>query len=138
LIIAGHQKITLDWWEKAKNKLDCYISEIVISEISQGDKIAAEKRLDSVKGFKYLEHNNEIEQLGIKYFKLFNIPEKSKLDALHLAISVWFKIDFLLSWNCKHIANAFVNLKLREYNYKNDLHSPILCTPEELMEVYHV
>ncbi|MBM2816608.1 MAG: hypothetical protein HW421_3370 [Ignavibacteria bacterium] len=138
IVIAGHQKTTYDWWHKPRYKFDCFISEFVISEISRGDKNEAEKRLGIVKDIKYLEYNPEIERLGTIYFKLFNIPEKSKLDALHLAISVWYKIDYLLSWNCKHIANAIVNLRLREYNNKNNLYSPILCTPDELMEVNYV
>ena len=87
------------------------------------------------KNIELLEFNTDIQKLGQKYIKLFNIPEKSDLDALHLSIAVWYGIDFLVSWNCKHIANAMVNLKMREYNFSNGLHSPILCTPEELMEV---
>ena len=135
IIIAGHQLITTEWWERIRIKFDCYISEFVIMEISRGDKNAAFKRLEVIQNMKILEHNPDIEEIGLKYFKLFNIPKKSKLDALHLAIAVWYQIDFLLSWNCKHIANAIVNFKLREYNNKMKLHSPILCTPEVLMEV---
>ena len=134
IVVAGHQQTTYDWWNKARKKLDCFISDFVIHEISLGDKDEARKRLDAVKDFTFLENNPDIEELGLIYFKLFNIPEKSKFDSLHLAITVWYKVDFLLSWNCKHIANANVNLKLREYNNKNDLFTPILCTPEELME----
>jgi len=135
IVVAGHQKSTYDWWNKTKSKFDCYISGFVFDEISKGDKNASIKRLGIVKNFKYLEINEDIEKLAEKYFNLFNIPEKSKFDSLHLAISVWYNIDFLLSWNCKHIANAIVNQRLREYNYKNNLHSIILCTPDELMEV---
>ncbi|MEI6091012.1 MAG: type II toxin-antitoxin system VapC family toxin [bacterium] len=138
IIIAGHQQTTYDWWHKTRHQFDCFISEFVIDEINLGDKEAAEKRIKAVNDFRYLEFKPEVEQLGIEYFRLFNIPEKSKLDALHLAIAVWYKIDYLLSWNCKHIANAYVNLRLREYNDKNNLHSPILCTPDELMEVNYV
>jgi len=103
-------------------------------EISKGDKIAAEKRLVKVRGIMLLEFDENIEALGDIYFKLFQIPERSKLDSYHLALAVWHKIEYLLSWNCKHIANAIVNNKLREYNDRAGLYTPILCTPEELME----
>ncbi len=138
IVIAGHQQTTYEWWNHQRKKYECYISKIVMSEIEQGDKSAALKRIEAVKNISLLEYNVEIEELGIVYMKLFDIPYKSKLDALHLAFASWYRIDFLLSWNYKHISNAIVNIKLNEYNSKNNLFSPILCSPEELMEVYNV
>lgn len=135
LIIAGHQKITSDWWHKAKHKFDCYISQIVIEEISMGDKNAALKRMKAIKNLSELTYNQEVKDLASKYLKLLNIPDKSRLDAFHLSFSVIYKIDYLLSWNCRHIANAVVNFKLREFNDKNSLFVPFLCTPQELLEV---
>jgi hypothetical protein len=135
LVIAGHQKITYDWWHKVRTKFDCYISQIVIEEISRGDKIASSKRLDSINNITILGFNPEIENLALQYFNLLNIPEKSKLDAFHLAYCVLFGIDFLLSWNCKHLANALINFKLRDFNNTKSLFVPFLCTPQELLEV---
>jgi hypothetical protein len=135
LIIAGHQKTTYDWWHKAKPKFDCYISQIVIEEISFGDKNAALKRLEIVKDITDLGYSLEINDLALQYLKLLNIPEKAKFDAFHLAYTVLFNIDFLLSWNCKHIANAVINSKLRDFNIENSLFVPFLCTPQELLEV---
>ncbi len=97
LVIAGHQKITYDWWHKSKKKFDCFISQIVIEEIKLGDKNAASKRLEAVRGLPDLGYSSNIENLAIKYIDLFRIPDKAKLDAFHLAYSVLFKIDFLLS-----------------------------------------
>jgi len=134
IVIAGHQQTTYDWWHLWRNKFDCFISDLVYDEISLGDSSAAQKRIEAIENFKYLEFNLEIENLGYEYFRLLNIPQKSRLDALHLAVGVWHKIDFILSWNCKHIANAIVSKKLREFNNKMGFHTPILCTPEELTE----
>ena len=64
-----------------------------------------------------------------------NIPEKSKLDAFHLAIAAWHKMDYVLSWNCKHIASGRVQKMLQDTNSGLGVHTPIVCTPEELMEV---
>ncbi|ROL61847.1 PIN domain-containing protein [Bacteroidetes/Chlorobi group bacterium ChocPot_Mid] len=135
LIIAGHQQITLEWWKKVKNKFDCYISQIVIEEISKGDAIASTARIKAVQDMPILAYSTEIEDLAKKYVELLNIPEKSKLDAFHLAFAVMFKIDFLLSWNCKHIANAMINLKIKNFNNKSARYVPFLCTPQELLEV---
>lgn len=135
IIISGHQQITNEWWIKSRSKFRNYISEFVIDEISKGDKIASKKRLNSVNNIQILEYVNIIDDLAISYAKLLSIPDKAKLDAFHLAIAVYYEIDFLLSWNCKHIANAVVLSKLRDYNQNNNLFTPILCTPLELLEV---
>lgn len=135
LVVAGNQQITQDWWNKSRTKFDCYISQIVVEEISLGDKNASLSRLNSVKNIPSLGYNSSIENLAIQYINLFAIPDKAKLDAFHLAFAVIYKIDFLLSWNCKHIANAMINLKLRDFNNIHSLFVPFLCTPQELLEV---
>jgi predicted nucleic acid-binding protein len=135
IIVAGHQQTTYEWWYNSKPNFDSFISQFVIDEISSGDILASQRRLDVVGDLKELQVNYEIEKLGSIYLKLFNIPNKSKLDAFHLAVAVWYNIDYLLSWNCKHIANAIVNKKLIEINNKMGLNSPMLCTPLELFEV---
>lgn len=135
LVVAGHQQITQDWWHKARPKFDCFISQIVVEEISLGDKNAALNRLSVAKKIPDLAYNIEVENLAIQYLKLLGIPEKAKLDAFHLAYSVLYNIDFLLSWNCKHIANSLINLKIRNFNNDNSLFVPFLCTPQELLEV---
>lgn len=135
LITAGNQKLTYDWWHKSRHKFDCYISDFVIDEISKGDKGASTKRLEATRDLQKLKYNSEIENLAEKYMKLLQIPQKSYLDSLHLSVSVWYKIDFLISWNCKHIANGKVFYTLMEYNKNNSLYVPILCTPNELIEV---
>ncbi|MCX6146884.1 MAG: type II toxin-antitoxin system VapC family toxin [Candidatus Kapabacteria bacterium] len=135
IIVSSHQQITNQWWKKSKSKFNNYISEFVIDEISKGDKSASEIRLASVKNIQLLEYDDDIVEIAINYANLLSIPEKARLDAFHLAISVYYEIDFLLSWNCKHIANAVVMSKLRDYNKTKNLFTPILCTPLELLEV---
>jgi hypothetical protein len=135
LVIAGHQQITQVWWHKAKNKFDCYISDFVTQEVSRGDKNAAILRLDMIKDFDVLVINDQISNLAEIYLNLLEIPEKSKIDTFHLAFAVWYNIDFLITWNCKHIANAFNIKKINNYNINNNLWVPVLCTPQELMGV---
>ena len=134
LVVAGHQKLTYDWWHNVKKYFDCYISDFVTSEAAQGDKNAALLRLNVIKDLDILAINEEIQILAEKYYHLLKIPEKAKLDTYHLAYAVWYNIDYLITWNCKHIANA-VNIKiLNNYNLINNLWAPVFCTPQELME----
>jgi len=106
LIIAAHQQITYDWWNTIKPNAECYISQFVIDEIQKGDSEAAQFRLKAIENLLILEVNDNIKNLAKKYQELLNLPEKSKLDAFHLAIAVIHRIDYLMSWNCKHIAAA--------------------------------
>ena len=134
-IVAEHQQLTKEWWNNSRNSFDCYISQFVIDEIRKGDIEASSKRLALIDNIPLLDYVEEIDELALKYVELLNIPERSRTDAFHLATTVWFEIEYLLSWNCKHIANAVVSYKLREYNKTNSLYVPILCTPFELLEV---
>ncbi len=95
----------------------------------------AQIRLAAVADFPVLKLNREIYQLAQQYFAAVNIPEKSKIDAFHLAVAAWYGMDYVLSWNCKHIVSGRVQKILQDLNAKTGMHTPIMCTPEELMEV---
>ena len=135
LIIAAHQQITTEWWTDVRPQVDCYISPFLIDEASRGDATYAQKRLDEIVDFTVLEVNEEIENLAQQYFAALQIPEKAKIDAFHLAVAAWHKMDYLLSWNCKHIASGRVQKMMQEINARLGVHTPVVCTPEELMEV---
>jgi hypothetical protein len=135
LIVAGHQQLTREWWERALPKLDPFISQFVVNEISVGDAFASKARLNSTATFPLLEMKPEIAYLADQYFKAIRIPEKARSDAYHLAIAAWHGMDYMISWNCTHIASGRVRNIVEQINIKNDLATPIICTPEELMEV---
>lgn len=135
LIIAAHQQITTEWWTDVRPQVDCYVSPFLIDEASRGDTTYAQKRLDEIVDFTVLDVNEEIEDLAKKYFAALQIPEKAKIDSFHLAVAAWHKMDYLLSWNCKHIASGRVQKMMQKINIQLGVHTPIVCTPEELMEV---
>jgi hypothetical protein len=135
LIVAAHQQITVEWWDEVRPKVNGFISPFVNQEISRGDEEAARKRIEVVKDLPVLEINDEIQKLAEKYFDMLEIPEKARLDAAHLAVAVWHEMDYLLSWNCRHIVSGRVKKSLDEINATLNLKTPVLCTPEELMEV---
>ena len=135
IIVLAHQEITREWWQRAIKRFDIYISEIVVEEASYGDSEAATRRLEILKGFPHLELNEKVEEVAGIYIKQLGIPEKSIRDTLHLAICSVHNIDYLITWNCTHIANAEIIKKLIKINDSYEIHTPIICTPEELMEV---
>lgn len=135
IVVAAHQQITQEWWENVRPKLDCYISPFVIQESQRGNDDAVKKRIKILSGISVLEMNNEIEKIAEIYFDKLNIPSKSRLDAAHLAAACWHKMDYLVSWNCKHIVSARIRKDLEKLNNELKLFTPIICTPEELMEI---
>ena len=133
LIQAAHQEITRNWWENGFPLCDCFISSYVVEEIQKGDPVAAQKRLDAVKSISVLSSNPEIENLADQFFGKMKIPDHAKLDCFHLASAVINGMEFILSWNFKHIANPTIKRIYREINYANGLVTPEICTPEEIL-----
>ena len=135
LIVAAHQQLTREWWDSALPKLNAFVSQFVINEIALGDREASKARLSVISNFSQLKMNAEIVDLANRYFKTIHIPEKAKADAYHLAMATWHGIDYLVSWNCTHIASGRVRNIVEHVNSMSNLATPMICTPEELMEV---
>ncbi len=135
LVVAAHQQLTTDWWDLALPQLDGFISPIVLEEIAKGDPQAAQKRLNVAGAFDVLELVPSIKELADLYFAAIELPEKARADAYHLAMAVWHGMDYLVTWNCVHIAGARVKRVVELVSRKQNLQTPIICTPEELMEV---
>jgi hypothetical protein len=135
LIVAAHQQLTRDWWDIALPKFDAFISQFVINEISVGDPEASKARLKASSMFSLLKMNAEIADLADRYFRAIHIPEKALTDAYHLAMATWHGMDYMVSWNCTHIASARVRSIVERINAEIEYATPMICTPEELMEV---
>jgi predicted nucleic acid-binding protein len=135
IVALAHQEITRQWWPIAIRRYDIFISEVVTEEARFGDPEAAKRRLEELKDFPHLELNDKVEEMAQVYMERLNIPEKSFRDAAHLAIACVHNIDYLVTWNCAHLANGEVIKKLMKINESLGIHTPIICTPEELMEV---
>jgi hypothetical protein len=131
LIAAARQTMTRDFWEKERHKYDLYVSQYVIDEIRDGDRDAAQKRLELVEGIPVYPKAVEIDALAVIYRKLLGIPDRAKGDCDHLAVCVLEGIDYLLTWNCAHLGIPSF-LKVREYNNRHGLWVPLLVTPETI------
>jgi predicted nucleic acid-binding protein len=134
LIVLAHQEITRDWWPVAIEKYDLYISEVVIEEMSMGDPEAVSKRLQAVNEFPKLELSENVERMAEVYMRELQISQKAFRDALHLAFSSVHNIDYLVTWNCTHIANVNVIRKVMRINTEMNMPIPLICTPEEFDE----
>jgi predicted nucleic acid-binding protein len=134
LIVAGHQQITHTWWQTAKDRFDLYISEAVLQEIRAGDSVAAAKRLETVRGLTVLDVTNEVDALVEVYQRHFGLPERSRTDIVHIAVAVVYEVDYVVSWNCKHIANGQILHRLMEVNQTLGRFTPLLYTPGELVD----
>ena len=106
VVIAGHQQLTRDWWETRRNRFDIFVSQLVIDEISAGDATASSARMEIVRALRMLEITKEVNTLSVKLLASGIIPRRAAVDAAHIALSAVHSIDFLLTWNCTHIANA--------------------------------
>lgn len=133
LVIAAHQQITREWWQN-RNRFDLFISQVVMREVSGGDSQIAAKRLEVLENIPVLEVTKEAIELAQKLVDRGPIPEKAAVDALHIAIAVVNGMDYLLTWNCSHIANASMRTKIDHVCRSSGYEPPVICTPEELME----
>lgn len=135
LILAAHQQITLEWWENRRTDFDLYTSQFVVQESSAGDAAMAQKRLDALDNIALLATSQEALDLARALVEKCPIPEKAEIDALHIAIAASNGMDYLLTWNCKHIANAEMQIGIGRFCRAAGFEPPVICTPEELLGI---
>jgi len=133
LIVAAHQRISLDWWERRRHDYDLFLSELVLREAGAGDPEAAKRRLLLVSGIGIVAVTGEVAFLARRFLGPGLIPRQAVDDAVHVAIATVHGMDFLLTWNCRHIANAAITRDLRSVAADHGFDLPAICTPEELL-----
>ncbi len=133
IVVLAHQEITGQWWDNCRSSYLLYTSEIVIQEAKQGDPDAAERRMNLLKEIPLLSIIQDIERLARRYMTELCFPQKSVADSLHLAYAVYYGMDYLLTWNCTHLANEFLQRKIVTINNTLSLPTPLIVTPEDLI-----
>ncbi len=133
LITAARQQMTREWWEGERGKYTLAVSPVVLAEAQAGDPAATRRRLDALTGCVVLQGSEEIDALADCIRAVLGIPEPKKLDAFHVAYAVFYRIPYLLTWNCAHLADPEVELKLARFCLGQDLWVPIVCTPEHML-----
>ena len=132
VIIAGRQAITLDWWENQRHQFELRISVLVEEEISKGDSSAAQQRFEKVADIESLLISNEAIRIADLLLAEKVVPKGSEEDALHIGIAASQGVDFLLTWNFKHINNAETKNAITRLVESAGYVCPQLCSPEEL------
>ena len=131
LIMAANQEITKEWWEN-RDQFELYISALVLQEAGAGDPDAAQKRLEQLDDIPELDITEEVEQLANILIQKVPLPAKARIDALHIAAAALNGMDYLLTWNCSHIANAVLRQKIEAVCRELGYEPPTICTPQEL------
>ncbi|NJO14243.1 MAG: type II toxin-antitoxin system VapC family toxin [Thioploca sp.] len=129
----ANQNVTLEWWENRRSRFDLFVSELVIAEISLGHPDAAKRRMEAIAGLPKLAVSEEVRLLASVLITEGSIPEKAEVDAYHIAVATVNGMEYLLTWNCTHIANAILRPKIEATCRKHGFEPPIICTPQELM-----
>ena len=133
LVVAAHQQLTHEWWSDHRSRFDLVASQFVVDEASAGDQQVAAKRLGFLADLPLLAINDDVEGLAKRIVEKKALSGKAAEDALHIAVATVHQVDYLLTWNCKHIANALLQNAIRKVCTELALVLPIICTPEELI-----
>jgi predicted nucleic acid-binding protein len=135
LIVAGHQQLTHDWWDSRRGDYELCVSQLVLQEARYGDPQAAQERLAVLATMTVLEIKEEVVELAEELVRTGALPAKAGNDALHIAVASIHHIPYLLTWNCRHMANATMRAQIESVCASKGYKAPIICTPEEMMEV---
>ncbi len=135
LIVAGHQQITHDWWDARRANYELCVSQLVLQEARDGDPQAAQERLTVLATMTLLEIKEEALELAEELVQAGALPARAGNDALHIAVASIHRIPYLLTWNCRQMANATMRAQIESVCASKGFKAPIICTPEEMMEV---
>lgn len=131
LIRAAHQQVTREWWDR-RASFELFISPLVIVECQAGDPTAAADRLATVAGLPLLDATDAVAALAEALTRAVPIPQKAAADAVHIATAAVHGIQYLLTWNCTHIANAVLRPRIEAACRAAGCEPPLICTPQEL------
>lgn len=133
LLVAAHQKTTQDWWNGRRDAFRCYVSQVVIDEASAGDPTEAQRRLAVLAALTSLDVTPDAGAIAQAILAGGILPPGATRDALHVAVAAMHGVDYLLTWNCRHLANARIMRRIESVCQAHGRRMPIICVPEELM-----
>jgi hypothetical protein len=133
LQVAAHQEITRRWWARRRSEFELFASSLVLDEAADGDPTLASERLRFLEEVALLRVSEEAYALQSEILRRTQIPNKARIDALHIAVASVHGVEFLATWNCKHIANAMTLPEVYEVCRATGYEPPLVCTPYELL-----
>ena len=133
LRLAADQETTEEWWDFRRAEYDLFISELVLDESASGDPVMAAARLEKLAGLPQLAQTDAVDLLARRIVERGIIPHSAAPDATHIALAAVHAMNFLLTWNCKHIANARHRSRLETLCREAGFECPLICTPAVLV-----
>lgn len=133
LRLAADQESTREWWEKKRHEYELFTSEVVVVEAGEGEKAMVEARLRAIDGIPRLPAQPEVDELIEHLLGSGIVPATAAPDAAHIAFSAVHAMDFLLTWNRKHINDPHLVRRIERACAEAGLVCPVICAPEELM-----
>ena len=136
LLAAAWQKTTVDWWDTQRNRFDLYTSDVTLEEAGRGNTEAAARRLKTLSDIPILPITEAVAALSKALLQDKALPTRALDDSLHIAVSAVHGVDYLLTWNFRHLDNAETKPIIRSVCITHGYTSPEICTPQELMGVF--
>jgi len=133
-IVVGQMLATRKWWDEARQRFTLVTSQVVINEISAGDPTGATDRLKIVSDLALAQLTKDSIDLADQLLIRHALPEKARVDAVHVAVAATNSIEYLMTWNCRHLANATMRSKINDTCRECGFEPPIICTPYELID----
>ena len=133
IVQAARQQLTREWWDVERRNYDLCISQIVLDEAAAGDAEAAQRRMAVIDTLPLLDLTFEVDGLAGAIMQSGLLPASASRDAVHIAVTAIHQVHFLLTWNCRYIANATIFRDLQHVIMSAGYDMPVICTPEELL-----
>ena len=133
VLIAGQQQATRDWWQLRRDSFTCITSDETRAEAARGDAEQIRRRQSALAELPSLPITPEVENLAAEFLRTGALPAAARSDAIHLAVTTIVRGDYLLTWNCRHLANAQILRRLEREAVRFGWQLPTVCTPLELM-----
>ncbi|MBU2436472.1 MAG: type II toxin-antitoxin system VapC family toxin [Candidatus Omnitrophica bacterium] len=126
--------ITRQFWKDVGQRYKLYLSNITIAELEADEEEKRIKYRELIKNISVLEISSGINKIVEIYLKSKIIPVKFRIDAIHMAVAVFYRIDYFVTWNCRHLAGAHKRKQIREFNLRQGLFFPEIIIPTEIVE----
>ena len=133
-VVAGRQTVTRQWWPMAIIKYRFFVSKVVADECAAGDPDAAKERLDILDSLEFIATSPAVDALAHKLIERSAVPKSEPRDAIHISLAAVNGLEYLVSWNFKHIVNPTTRVAIERVCRGAGFVPPIICTPDELME----
>lgn len=132
-VTLRNQQLTHAWWNTHRERYALYTSDVVEQEVVQGNPWFAQRRLELVATLPLLSANRDVHSLAEEMRAGVPLPAQANTDALHIAMGAVYRLTYVLTWNCKHIANPKLHSRINQICTRSGWGMPVLCTPEQLM-----